>query len=145
MRVVPKSEKFDRILTEGLNTFTMNLAALARIEDKTYELVAVKSDTGVYVPAEKFVLGDSLCRRVLQVREPIAESAIDPSSPALKHPLYNSLPLECYIGAPVYRYGKIWGCLDFTSMVQRETPFSSADLRRICRMARQTGEILDAD
>ena len=52
MRVVPSSNKFDRILTEGLKTFCMTLAALARIEGDTYELIAVKSDTGVYVPGE---------------------------------------------------------------------------------------------
>lgn len=144
MRVMPKSDKFDRILTEGLNTFTMTLAALARIEGNTYELVAVKSDTGVYVAGEKFVLGDSFCRRVLKLREPIAESAIEQSPPVLKHPLYSSLPLECYIGAPVYRHGEIWGCLDFTSLVQRDEPFSARDLRLICRMARQASEIVDA-
>lgn len=145
MRVMPKRDKIDRILTEGLNTFTMTLAALARIEGNTYELVAVKSDTGVYVPGEKYVLGDSLCRRVLQLREPVAESTIDQSSAALKHPLYSSLPLECYIGAPVYRHGEIWGCLDFTSLVQRDEPFSARDLERICRMARQASDIIGAE
>ena len=145
MRVVPSSNKFDRILTEGLKTFCMTLAALARIEGDTYELIAVKSDTGVYVPGEKFALGNSFCRSVALTGEPIAECRMGNTSLVLHHPLYLSLPLECFIGAPVYHEGQIWGCVDFTSLVQREQPFNEQDVELVIDIGRKISEILDSD
>ena len=145
MRVAPSSDKFDRILTDGLNKFSMTLAALARIEDNTYELIAVKSDTGVYVPGEKFSLGNSFCRRIIETGLPLAEHRIEHSPSQLLHPLYESLPLECYIGAPVYHHGQIWGCIDFTSMVLRDTTFTSQHPEQVSELGNRVSEILDTD
>lgn len=145
MRVEPSNHKFDRILTEGLKTFSMTLAALARADDDVYELVAVKSDTGVYVPGERFPVGFTFCRSVVETGEPIAECRLGNSPRVLHHPLYLALPLECYIGAPVYRHGQIWGCVDFTSLAQRDAPFTVQDLKRIADLGSQISTILDSD
>lgn len=145
MRVTLSNDKFDRILTDGLNQFSMTLAVLARIEDDTYELIAVNSDTGVYVPGEKYALGHSLCRRVIETGRAFAECPIAHTPAQSLHPLYESLPLECYIGAPVYRHGQIWGCVNFTSMVPRDTSFTSQHREQVSQLGNRISEILDAD
>ena len=120
----------------------MTLGVLARIERDHYELVAVESNSGAYVAGETYGLGDSFCRQVFEQNSTIAETVIDNSPTALLHPLYRSLPLECYIGAPVTVDGLAWGTINFSSMAQRDQPFDNGDIQWIESMAREVSTLL---
>ncbi len=117
---------------------------LARIENDNYEIVAVQSNSGAYVPGEKYDLGNSLSRQVFEQQKIIAETSIDNSPLSLLHPLYRSLPLECYLGAPITVNGEAWGCLDFSSMAQRDEPFTESDLRLIESLADEISQLIGA-
>ena len=135
-------DRVDALLLQGLRELSMTLAVLARIENDNFEIVAVQSNSGAYVPGENYTLGDSFSRQVFTDQKIIAETSIDNSPETLRHPLYRSLPLECYLGAPVTLNGQPWGCLDFSSMAQRDEPFAAKDLRLIESLAGEISELL---
>ena len=65
----------------------MTLGVLARIDGDNYEIVAVQSNSGAYVPGAKYALGDSLSRQVCEQRKIIAEIDIDYTASNPPHPL----------------------------------------------------------
>ena len=144
MRVSHFKDRVDTLLAQGLADLSMTLGVLARIENNNYEIVAVQSNSGAYVPGEKYELGQSFSREVFDNQRIIASTRIDNSAQILRHPLYRSLPLESYIGAPITVHGKPWGCLDFSSMAQRDEDFSEQDLRLIDDLASEISKLLDS-
>ncbi len=141
MRVSQNRDRVDDLLVIGNREFGTTLGVLARIDGDTYELGAVKSNSGAYVAGEKYALGDSYCRRVFEQCQIVCHTALPQSPLALHHPLYRSLPLECFIGAPVTRFGKPWGCLDFSSMAQRDEPFGAREIDLIESLANEISQL----
>jgi transcriptional regulator with GAF, ATPase, and Fis domain len=141
MQVNQSSTRIDEILSKGTSELSMILGVLARIENNNYEIVAVQSNSGAYVPGEKYALGRSYCREVFEQQQTIAITSSDETPLSLHHPLYRSLPLECFIGAPIVVDGKPWGCVDFSSMANRDEPFDAADLERINAVAAEIAEL----
>ena len=144
MRVSQFKDRVDALLTQGLRELSVTLGVLARIENDNYEIVAVQSNSGAYVPGEKYELGNSFSRQVFERQQIVAETEIDNSPRSLHHPLYRSLPLECYIGAPITVNGETWGCLDFSSMAQRDEPFGEQDLELIENLAGEISQLIAA-
>ena len=144
MRVSQFKDRVDSLLAQGLRELSVTLGVLARIENDNYEIVAVQSNSGAYVPGEKYDLGNSFSRQVIEGQKVVAATTIDNSPRSLHHPLYRSLPLECYIGAPITVNGETWGCLDFSSMAQRDEPFSEAELNLIENLASEISQLIDA-
>ncbi len=122
----------------------MTLGVLARIENNNYEIFAVQSNSGAYVPGEKYALGATFSRDVFEKQKTIAKNRIDNSPMTLHHPLYRSLPLECYIGAPLVVNGKPWGCVDFSSMAQRNEPFSEQDIELVESLAEELSQLISS-
>jgi transcriptional regulator with GAF, ATPase, and Fis domain len=79
---------------------------------------------------------------VLFRSQAIAETSVDNTPLKLHHSLYRSLPLECFIGAPIVVEGEPWGCLDFSSMAQRDGSFSIQDLELINALAEEISELV---
>ena len=101
MRVNQFKDRIDSLLTRGLTDLSMTLAVLARIENNNYEIVAVQSNSGAYVPGEKYELGNSYSRETFESQQIVAATNIEDATQTLRHPLYRSLPLESYLGAPI--------------------------------------------
>ena len=139
-----EQELFDEVLLRGTRELLVTLGVLAHIENDRYELVAVQSNSGAYVRGEQYSLGNSFCREVMLREDIVTEIKVDKSPLSLHHPLYRSLPLECFIGAPVYMHGELWGSLDFSSMAQRDTPFSEQDIQLVSDLAGEMSELVSS-
>ena len=142
MRVSQFKDRVDALLSQGLGELSMTLGVLARIDRNSYEIIAVQSNSGTYVRGEKYDLGESFSRDVCENRKVIATTSIDKASQPLLHPLYRSLPLESYIGAPIIVDGESWGCIDFSSMAQREAPFSESEQKMVDDLANKISQLL---
>ncbi len=117
-------------------------SVIASIDNGSYEIVAVYSNSGAYVAGEKYSLGDSFCREVYEQQKTLAATLIDNDPLTLHHPLYRSLPLECYLGVPIVVDGEPWGCVDFSSMAQRDEPFSDEEIKMVERIAAEIGVLI---
>jgi GAF domain-containing protein len=144
MQVNRFKERVDSLLLQGISEFSMTLGVLARIENNNYEIVAVQSNSGAYVSGEKYELGDSFCRKVFESQEIIAETRIDNSPLSMHHPLYRSLPLESYIGAPISIHGEPWGCVNFSSMAQQDEAFGQQQIEFIDKLAAEISQLISS-
>ena len=132
----------EETLAQGNRELSTSLAVLAKIENNNYELIAVRSSTGAFVSGENYRLGNTYCRQIIEQQKPIATTEISSGKPSLGHPLYRTLPFECYIGAPVYLNARTWGTLNFSSMAQRETPFSCEEVDLVNHLADKLSRLL---
>ena len=144
MRVSQFKERVDSLLSQGLGELSMTLGVLARVDRSNYEIVAVQSNSGAYVPGEKYDLGQSFSRDVCENQQVVAEISIENSLQSPLHPLYRSLPLESYIGAPITVDGESWGCIDFSSMAQRDEPFTKQERKLVDDIASEISALLDS-
>ena len=142
MQVNQFKDRVDSLLLLGVRELSLTLGVLARIENNNYEIVAVQSNSGAYVPEEKYALGHSYSREVFEQQQTIAVTSKENSPLKLHHPLYRSRPLECYIGVPLLLNGNPWGCLDFSSMAQREEPFSTREIELIESLAKEITQLI---
>jgi GAF domain-containing protein len=142
MSITEFKDHLNSLLSKGIGEFSMSLGVLARIENNNYEIYAVQSNSGAYVPGEKYALGNSYSREVFEKQKTIAEACIEKSATSMHHPLYRSLPLESYIGAPIVINGKPWGCVDFSSMAQREEPFSEQEIEMVESLATELSQLI---
>lgn len=143
MRVNPFKDRVDSLLLLGIRELSLTLGVLAQIENNNYEIVAVQSNSGAYVPEEKYALGNSYSREVFEQQETIAVTSTQNSPLKLHHPLYRSLPLECYIGVPIKLHSQPWGCMDFSSMAHRDEPFSTQDIHLIESLASEITVLIE--
>jgi len=133
---------YEVILTEGNNIFSTTMGIISRIENNEYEIVAVKSIGDVFVSGESFPLYQTYCRDVYSSGKTIALTELD-GKPGLEcHPLYKNLPLEAYISTPILKHGVIWGTLNFSSMIQKSSPFSDNDIEFIESAAKRIASAL---
>jgi GAF domain-containing protein len=142
MQVTQFKDRADKLLSLGVRELSLTLGVLARIENDNYEIVAVQSNSGAYVRGEKYALGNSYSREVFAQQQTIAVTSQENSPLKLHHPLYRSLPLECYIGVPILLHGKPWGCLDFSSMAQRDEPFSTQEVELVESLAKELTQLI---
>ena len=142
MRVNQFKQRVDTLLRQCIDELSMTLGVLASIDGRSYEIVAVHSNSGAYVAGERYSLGDSFCREVFEQQKPLAVTLIDNDPLSLHHPLYRSLPLECYLGVPIVVDGEPWGCLDFSSMAQRDEPFSDDEIKMVEGVAAEICELI---
>lgn len=142
MSITEFKDRINSLLSRGIRELSMSLGVVAQIENNNYEVYAVQSNTGAYVPGEKYALGDSYSREVFKNQKTIAEACVVNSPTSLHHPLYRSLPLESYIGAPIVVNGKPWGCIDFSSMAQREEPFNEQEIEMVESLARELSQLI---
>ncbi len=121
----------EEIISECLKTLSLSTGAVSHIENGTYTLIAVKSDCYPFSPGEVFHLQDSYCRDVIDSGQTIGLINLRGEPCLFKHPLYEGLPLDTYIGTPIYKNGNAWGTLNFSSMLERFHPFTAEEIRFI--------------
>ena len=143
MRVNQFKDRVDSLLLIGVRELSQTQGVFFFKQKTAYEIVAVQSNSGAYVPGEKYALGNSYSREVFEQQETIAHTSKEDSPLQRHHPLFRSLPLECYIGVPLSWHGKPWGCMDFSSMAQRDEPFSTQDIELVESLAEEIAQLID--
>ena len=133
----------EEVLEEGLIKLGLSVGIVSKIDGASYFIVAVKSDTGVYKAGEAFELKDTYCREVIEEKQTVALTQLDDTPGLCKHPLYSGLPLESYISAPIMMADKVWGTLNFSSMIIRENEFSLEEIELVETRAKQISELID--
>ena len=136
-------ELCEEVLEEVLFELDLSVGIVSKIDGASYSIVAVKSDTGVFKAGEAFELKDTYCREVIEKRQTIALTQLDDTPGLCKHPLYSGLPLESYISAPIMMADKVWGTLNFSSMITRESEFSLEEIELVETRAKQISEFID--
>lgn len=115
------------------------MGIVSNIRGGEYEVVAVESETGIPVAGDCFRLEGVYCKEVVEKKRTVAITEIGGVQGMRQHPLYNSIPCEFYISAPIIAEGKIWGTVNYTSLEKRAAPFSAEDIAFIEMQAAEIG------
>ena len=134
----------EEILEEGLTELDLSVGIVSKIDGSSYFIVAVRSDSGVFQAGEAFELKDTYCREVIEKKRTVALTQLDDTPGLCKHPLYSGLPLESYISAPIVVAAKVWGTLNFSSMIIRESEFSRKEIDWVETSAKQIAERVES-
>jgi AraC-like DNA-binding protein len=119
---------YDDILSKVLNALSLTLGIICQIDNDLYKIVAVISKSDMFVPGEVFRLQDTYCREVFENGKTVALTQFNGSSGLCKHPLYKHMPLEAYIGTPIYKNGNAWGTLNFSSKCIKDDAFKDEEI-----------------
>ncbi|WPJ95806.1 GAF domain-containing protein [Coraliomargarita algicola] len=130
-----------RILDAGVKQLDVPIGIVSHIYNGLYRVIAINSEMGELVENAVFPLEKTYCRDVYQSGKAMALTDIDHVPGLRLHPLYLSLPLEAYIGAPIIRKDSVWGTVNFSSSKLHDA-FTEQDLAYVESCARQVSELL---
>ncbi|WP_043798199.1 GAF domain-containing protein [Azospira oryzae] len=136
-------ELSDVILHAGRERFGAMMGIVSHVHEEAYDVVAASSVTGIPIVGDTYKLDAVYCREVIQKKHTVAIAEIDGVQGMCLHPLYDEIPFEFYISAPIVVSGEIWGTLNFTSLAKRDAPFTPDDIRFIEAQAQRLGEQLE--
>ncbi|HAV14372.1 MAG TPA: hypothetical protein DCX06_12900 [Opitutae bacterium] len=129
-------------LKEGSAKLKLPIGIVSHIYNNLYKVVAINLQQGDLTTGATFPLSQTYCRDVFTSEKIIAITEIDGVPGLQRHPLYVSLPLEAYIGAPIHHNGIVWGTVNFSSPEHRE-PFSECEITLVKSYADAIGKHLD--
>lgn len=119
--------RLDRLLETGRDALGVEYAAVARVEDDTYELRAVAGEDDLVKPGIGLPISETFCERVIETGEPLGFGDVATEAPELAdRAAHEHADLDCYLGAPIVVDGSTWGSLCFFGREARE-PFSAWD------------------
>ncbi|MGF1480754.1 MAG: GAF domain-containing protein [Cyanophyceae cyanobacterium] len=130
-------------LATGCTILGLSTGIISQITDQTYTIRAVRSPLALSAGAE-FELQNTYCAAVVRERRTIAYTQVG-TSDLQRHPVYHTLGLEAYIGAPIWVNGEIYGTLNFSSTEPKSSGFEPHERELIELMAQSIGRFIAAD
>ncbi len=121
-------EQISHLLKQGCEYLGMRCGIISYIEGERYTVLHVYTNSDQYkiLSGDVFELGLTYCKLTLEHRGSIGFSHAAKTDIA-KHPSYDALKLEAYLGAPIYLNEDIFGTVNFSSIDPRETDFSESE------------------
>jgi hypothetical protein len=124
-------------LKAGCEYFSMPTGIVSRVEGENYIIRAVYSTLGdIFVPGMRYELKSTYCDAVMRSHKTVTYIHVGSIASMLLHPVYTSVQLESYIGAPLPgKGGAILGTVNFSSHDIRQWEFDDQEIRTIEQMA----------
>ncbi|MCI5049666.1 MAG: ATP-binding protein [Rickettsiales bacterium] len=130
-------ERMQRILEAGCEYYGLTLGIISHIEGDNYSVMHV-SENDELESGHRFKLGDTYCAFTYGKDDSTAYHHVRHSEIS-KHPCYQNLKLESYIGTTIHANGQAYGTLNFTSSEPRTEPFSEREKSFLKLMAQWVG------
>lgn len=121
-------ELYKKLLQTGRSILRLQVGIVSKVYDAKYELIAIDDVADEFNVGEILDLNLTFCRDVVSTGKTIVLPDVNRDRGTREHPLYSSKALEAYIGVPIFAEGSIWGTINFSSMIERSAPFSSAEI-----------------
>jgi PAS domain S-box-containing protein len=108
-------QTLEAILKLGCQSLSLDYGVLAKVTDGSSEVRALHALSSTSLREGQVIsLGQTYCDRTLEADETFFVSHAA-HTPLAKHPAYQSLGFESYIGTPVRVHGGVWGTLSFAN------------------------------
>lgn len=135
------NEQIQLILKTGCELFDQEIAIFSHIDKKNYTVEQSFSNTKKIKKGQQFDLKKTFCSITIEHNEPIALDIV--RKPKWKqHPCYLDTGLLSYIGINVYKEGKAYGTLSFSSSLPKDQAFRESDFDFIKTLAEWMRNIL---
>ena len=135
---------FNEYLLIGKNILKFETGIVSRIKNDSYTVLAFSSPLEGLAIDQVFPLEDTYCREVFRLKQTVAFSHVGSVKKMCEHPVYLNMKLESYISSPIFVNGEIYGTLNFSDRVIRESGFSTHEHELMEIMAKTVGRFLEA-
>ena len=139
------AELYQTYLTAGCETLGMGTGIISRILEGNYKVLSVQTSLLGIKEGAQMDLADTYCRDVVENKSAISVHHAGANERLKRHPVYQNLKLESYLGAPIWVEGKVFGTLSFSDLRALPQPFAESDVEFVSLMARTLGAALEKD
>ncbi len=122
-------------LQAGLRFLDCESGFLSRIQGRTYSILYAGGDTHGVGAGSRFVLEDTLCRRVVEEQQTLVASDVATDEMLAGRRKHCSLEPGSFISTPIWVDGNLFGTMNFFSAQKRLRAFSRRDAETIEIMA----------
>lgn len=118
----PPEDILINYLKTGCEILNMELGILSEIINNHYIINASYSSKFNHIlPGSEYQLHNTLCAEVIRNQKTISYTNISKNSQLSKHSIFLNSQLESYIATPIWLHGEIYGTLNFSSSLPKET------------------------
>ncbi|MBU2884482.1 PAS domain S-box protein [Gilvimarinus agarilyticus] len=135
-------ERLRESLSLGAEYLELPFGIISHIVGNSYTVKIQHSPPNTLKDGEIYHLPDCYCHDTLKSGDVFAVHHIKNSAYS-SHPCYINSQLECYIGAPVWVAGNIYGTINFSSSVARQKSFSDTERDFVRLLAKWVGSTLE--
>ena len=130
--------KVGSILALGCDRLGLEFGILAEVAGDQYLILQVHPPDGVLETNQQFSVADTYCEETIRSGQPIGFTRAS-GSDRERHPAYQNLRLESYVGVAVRVDGRVFGTLNFTSREPRPEEFSEQEFTIVRLMGQWVG------
>ncbi|MEO0928760.1 MAG: PAS domain S-box protein, partial [Cyanobacteria bacterium J06643_13] len=136
-----QQDLFNDYLQTGCRMLNLGTGIVSEINDCVYKIVAVESPLGLEIGYETPCV-DTYCAEVVETKTTVTFCEVRKIESMADHPVYLNLKLESFIGTPIFVNGNLYGTLNFSDTVPRQTEFSAEEISIVELMARDLGNAI---
>ena len=135
-------EKINKILSEGLEKFGLDIGIVSHITDSTYTVNYCESTGEGIAAGTEFELQETYCSDVVRTGKTRFYKDVAEITEMLKHPCYLNTQLRSYIGTPLFIDGAVWGTVNYSSLFPHKLEYTSEEIQFLEEQAKTVAEIL---
>lgn len=135
-------EQLRKSLSLGAEYLSLPFGIVSHIVDDIYTVKVQHSPANTLEDEAVYKLPDCYCSDTLKAGDVLSVHHVN-NSVYVTHPCYLQTQLECYIGAPIWVSGEIYGTLNFSGPVARANEFSDTERDFVRLLARWVGATLE--
>lgn len=135
-------EQLRKSLSLGAEYLSLPFGIVSHIVDDVYTVKVQHSPANTLEDETVYQLPDCYCSDTLKSGDVLAVHHVK-DSVYVTHPCYLQTQLECYIGAPIWVCGAVYGTLNFSGPVARANEFSDTERDFVRLLARWVGAALE--
>lgn len=140
-------EKFENQFADYLQTgreiFGMDTGVVSRITEDIYKVEAIVSNWLGIKAGMEFPCSWMYCSKVIEEQKTIYYDHVGTHPEMQHHPGYKRLPIESFIGAPIFVNNELYGTINFTKKAPRNHFFVEQDKEIIEIMAQGIGKLIE--
>lgn len=122
-------DQASEVLRLSCRYLSLHCGIVSYVEGERYTILHVHTESDEYKiqAGDVFELGLTYCKFTLEQKKPVGFHHAAKTDIA-KHPSYDFLKLESYLGAPTFLNEKLFGTINFTSINPRSNPFTKNEI-----------------
>ena len=122
-------DQASEVLRHGCQYLALHCGIISYVEGERYTILHVHAASDEYKiqSGDVFELGLTYCKFTLEQKKPVGFHHAAKTDIA-KHPSYEALKLESYLGAPIYLNDELFGTVNFTSINSRAEAFTENEM-----------------
>ena len=136
---------FSDYLAAGREIFGLSTGMISQVEDGDYIVRAIETSELEMKAGDVRPLGSTYCSAVVETGGTISYDRVGETPGMNRHPLYDEMGIESYIGAPIRVEDDVYGVLLFCSTQVRDGGFEAFEREIIELMAQGIGRAIAAD